>query len=126
MIKNMRFLYVIYTFQYRFLQVSSEIQNDSHQTSMDDFCDEILLAIMMNYGKYLLRRMAFVSKRFRAIAKDAFGKLYCGTGKKVNIDAQKLNKRPYKNIIEELFTLFGEKMSAIDISFGNNFEHNDL
>lgn len=98
-----------------------DTEDSSNQFSLNDFPDEILLKLTSHMNDTGLLNMTRTCHRFRAIAKEAFGKIYNGGrhGKyKMNIlcendiDEQK-RYRPF-------FCTFGENIQAIEIELDDS------
>lgn len=64
------------------------------------------------------------AKKFRAIAKEAFGKIYCGADKQFNVFAKSYTEDGEKLQYESIFEIFGENMGAIAVWFFNEANTN--
>lgn len=90
--------------------------------NLNDFPNEILLEVMINLNDTGLLYVARTCKRFRAIAKQAFGKKY-NSHAKVNYEIKILceNVIDDEKIYRLFFRTFGKNMQAIEIVFDTYF-----
>lgn len=98
---------------------------NARDKSMDDFPTEVLVVIFDHLNLTSLLHMSRVSKRFRAIAKEAFGKRYSGENDdkfyELKIYADNLFEDKRKNL--PLLRTFGENIQAIIITVYDNCKY---
>lgn len=90
-------------------------EDNSNPFSLNDFPDELLLGMMIKMNDTSLLNMTRACKRFRAIAKEAFGKKYNTDAYEVKIlcDSVIDDEKRYR----PFFCTFGENIQAIEITF---------